>query len=238
MRGPARFRTIAAAAVLALTTVTAGAAPSTAGDMTGPPAAPANLRATDVRPDSIAVAWDAVPHATEYRVTVVPLEAGAGFPFPTPSVTISGLTAQLTNLTWDVPYNIHVRAFAAGFYPNRLSAATSIRVTTPLPDDYEPPGAPTNLRVEHDATGQAEVIRWDPPAQGSAGPFFYWVFLDNPMTTGLLTQQYATSIRVEDTPIAGLGEPGAQSTVRIVASDRISTLSPPAAPLVLTCCTR
>jgi hypothetical protein len=232
-----RHRTSKLAAITSTVALTAtlaavDAGPAAADD--GAPEAPSNLRATDLAPERITVTWDPVAGASEYKVTVVPLEPFDGYT----RLETDDPTVTLDDLTWDVPYKVTVRAFVPSAYPNWYTETSTITATTPLPDGYTPPSAPTGLRVERDSRGQITLVRWD--AAEGFGPLSYQLHLDSPDfpgMTGVWARTTRTSFDASLLPISGgiLG-PGQSVSLWVTATDQIRTRSPASERLTLTCC--
>jgi hypothetical protein len=239
-----RFRaSLALAAVLPLLVV--GASGAQASD--GPLPAPVNLRAVDVQPEGVTVTWDLVADAEEYSVRVIALEGLCGGGHRT-TVT-AGHTATFTGLTWDCPYSISVRARDLSAYPWRISDYARVQFKTPLPDFYEFPGSPSNLRAERDAAGNLTGFAWDGATAG-VSPLGYRGYVEFDVITELSGQFFSTNEATtffRDDPswpmdnfdyfrdMAEL-EPGQTMRVWVTTADRINNESPPSNELILTCC--
>jgi fibronectin type III domain protein len=232
-RTPSKVAAVAFGLTMASTVVALDAGPAVAAPST--PAPPANLHIEDLAPDRMTVTWSPVAGATEYKVAVIPLEPAGGYArtdTDDPAVT-------LTRLTADIPYKVTVRAFVPSAYPNWYSETSTIVATTPLPDGYVSPGAPTNLRTERDSRGMTTVIRWDAPAQ-AFGPLTYRVNLESPDSsdlTGIFGHTSQLSFDADDLPLnTGFLAPGQTVAIWITATDRLNNASPPSQAIVLTCC--
>ncbi|TDE14381.1 fibronectin type III domain-containing protein [Jiangella asiatica] len=231
---PSARRLTALVASLALTVgaVAIGAGAAKAADT--PPAPPTGLRAVDVGTDSFSVAWDPVEGATTYHFSFIPLEPFAGYR----RGETDQLTTMFTGLMFDVPYKVTVRAFVPSAYPNQYSDTATITVRTAVPEGYVLPSAPRDLRVERDASGRIERVRWDASAVGF-GPLTYQLRLasaDLPEVDGVWSTTSGLTVDAGDLPFdAGIFTPGQQVTVSVTASD-IRRNASPAAELTLTCC--
>lgn len=198
-----------------------------------PPAvpAPANLRVTDLQIDRITVAWDPVGGAAGYSITPFGLDVGGSLPRSETTAT----TATVPNLVWDARYRITVRAFTPGLL---YGDAAEIIVTTPTPDGYQRPTAPTNLRAERNVQGQIERFRWD-AASGGHGPLTYLFFLDSPgfLPAGPVLRTSELSVSAEDLPVCDGCQYSPDQTiiVWVVAQDR-RYWSPESNRVILTCC--
>jgi hypothetical protein len=231
-RLPSKVAAIAATLTVASTLLLLEAGPAAAGG--GAPQPPANLRVTDLEPELITLAWAPVTGAVDYRVQVIPLEAAAGYA----RFRTTNLTMTLDDLTWDIPYQVTVRAYVPSAYPHSYTEASTIAVTTPLPDGYVPPGAPTGLRVERDAQGAIAQVRWD--AADGFGPLTYRVHLESEEVaelTGVFGHTTGLSFAADILPISGGWlAPGQSVAMWITAVDQIYHQSPPSEALTLTCC--
>ena len=119
-----------------------------------PPAAPTNLRVTDVSARSISLEW------TVSSTTAAPAEEFEIYLNDELAKTVTGTSATLTGLTSGESYSVKVRAKNSGTTP---SAFSSELITTPsvLPD------APGNVVITQ--SGDRELtITWDQPESGSA----------------------------------------------------------------------
>lgn len=217
------------AVVAALVVVDAGPAAAT----TSPPEPPSNLRVEGLQPDEMTLAWDPVAGAAEYKVAVIPLEPASGYA----RTDTDDPSVHLNRLTWDIPYKVTVRAFVPAAYPNWYSETSTIVATTPLPEGYAAPTAPTNLRVERDYRGRIALIRWD--AATGFGPLLYDVHMDSadqPDLTGRFGRTSGLSFDPDITPLAGgILQFGESVSIRITAVDQIRNQAT-SAPLTLTCC--
>jgi hypothetical protein len=194
------------------------------------PPTPTDLRVTDLRIDSITVAWNPVAGASGYSVSPFGVDIGGSLPRSTTTAT----TFTLSNLVWDARYRISVRAFNAGLL---YGDAVTITVTTPTPDGYQRPTAPTNLRVERDAQGRAERFRWD-ASTGGFGTLQYVFYIESPgflptftVLTGGLTVP-AVDVAVCD---GCEFDPSQTFNAWVVAKDR-RYQSPDSNRVTLTCC--
>lgn len=226
-----RMKSVIAPVILGLA-VAAGALPlpaAPAAAASGPPA-PTGLRVTDLRMDSITIAWNPVAGASGYSVSTFGLDVGGTL--PSSKTTATSIT--IANLVWDARYQITVWAFSAGLI---YSDATTITVTTPTPDGYQRPTAPTNLRVERDDQGRAERFRWD-AATGGFGPLRYLLHVESPgflptftvLTSGLTVP--AVDVAVCD---GCEYDPSQTFIVWVTALDRRHH-SPDSNRVTLTCC--
>ena len=234
------FSTRIAAVGGALALAAAAAVPGAAtAAPAGPPDPPANLRVVDLQPESLTADWDPVPGATRYTGVLVAQEAFCGNYYRTFSTT--QLSLDVDALNWDCPYRIGVRAFVPSAYPHTYTELTTILVTTPFPVGYEPPGSPSNLRVERNANGQVERVRWDPATQGF-GTLLYRLSvevegipeLDGPW--GPPQAMTSRDVRQDVAEIGSVLQPGQTLTLRVTTDDRAQVESPPGPPLVLACC--
>lgn len=200
----------------------------------GPPEPPANLRVEGLEPEEITLAWDPVAGAAEYKVAVVPLEPFNGYA----RTDTDDLTVTLDDLTWDVPYKVTVRAFVPDAYPNWYSETSTVVATTPLPEGYFSPSAPSNVRIDRDSQGNPTLIRWD--AADGFGPLTYTVHLESPQQpdlTGMFGRTSGLSFDSQITPLAGgLLQPGESVSIWVTATDQIRNQSAPSQRLTLTCC--
>lgn len=225
-------------AVATLTAGLAGVAPPAAADIEAP-APPTNLRITDLQPETLSVAWDATSGATSYSLTLFAPEPFCGTYYR--RHTTASLTATFDSLNWDCPYRIGVRAYVPSNYPNTFSEPATILVTTPLPEGYERPGPPSNLRAERDATGQLERVAWDPATVGF-GLLAYQMYLEVegiPELSGTLGSLSVGTSRDVERDLGDIGsvlEPGQTVTLWVTTADQTRTESPPSETLVLTCC--
>lgn len=229
---------LAIGAIAILTAGLTATVPAAADTGSGPPDPPANLRATDLQPETLSVAWDAVDGAASYGLTLFAPEPFCGAYYRRHTTT--GLTATFDSLNWDCPYRISVRAYVPSSYPDSYSDPATITVRTPLPDGYELPGPPSNLRAERDAAGQLELVRWDPATAGF-GLLAYQVYVEVeglPELSGPLgSLSVQTSRDGRDLrEIGSVLEPGQTITVWVTTADQTRSESPPSDPLVLTCC--
>jgi hypothetical protein len=235
MSRPLASRVAAAATslVVASTLVILDAGPVAAatGDAPEPPD---NLRVEVLEPEHITLTWDPVAGATEYKVAVIPLEPAKGY-----ARTETGdPVVALDGLVWDVPYKVTVRAFVPTAYPNSYTDIATITATTPLPEGYTLPGAPTNLRVERDPRGELALVRWD--AGESTGPLRYQIHLESadvPELTGQWGLTTGLSFDANALPITGgLLAPGQSVSMWVTATDQIYQQSPPSEAITFTCC--
>ncbi|MGH8822962.1 MAG: fibronectin type III domain-containing protein [Jiangellaceae bacterium] len=207
-----------------------------AAESDGPPDPPANMRVTDLQPESITVGWDPVQGATEYSLVLIPLEAFGNYE----RTKTDELSFTFDDLTWDLLYRVTVRAFVPSAYPNWWTDISTVTARTLLPDGYVPPSPPTNLRVERDANGDITQILWD-EATGSFGPFIYRLHLESPELPeidGVWASTNGTSVDADELPICDgcIFEPGQTLTMFVTATDRVPKVSPPSDPLTLVCC--
>jgi hypothetical protein len=232
-RMPSKVAAVATGLTVASTLVVLDAGPAAAATA---PAPPANLQIQDLEPDQMTVTWSPVAGAAEYKVSVIPLEAASGYArteTDDPAVTLDRLTA-------DVPYKVTVRAFVPSAYPNSYSESSAIVATTPLPEGYVSPGAPRNVRIDRDSSGNITLVRWDAPSQ-SFGGLTYRLFLDSPDVAELNGQVWATttglSFDAELLPITGgLLGPGESVAISVTATDQVNNTSPRSQALQLICC--
>lgn len=228
-----RSQLTAITAILAVTStlvlIDAGPAAAT----TSPPEPPENLRVEVLAPEEITLAWDPVDGAAEYKVAVVPLEPASGYA----RTDTDDPTVHLDDLTWDVPYKVTVRAFVPAAYPNWYSETSAIVATTPLPEGYFAPSAPTNLRIERDFWGEVSLIRWD--AATGFGPLLYDVHMesaDQPDLTGMFGRTSGLSFDLRNTPLAGGWlQSGESVSIWITSVDQIRNQAA-SQRLTLTCC--
>lgn len=232
-------RIVAVAGALTLSVAGLYVMPAAA-DTNTPAEPPANLQTTDVQPESITVAWDAVDRATSYSVRLIALEAFCGAGYQT--ATTTDLTFTFGQLNWDCPYKITVRSFVPFNYPfSSYSDASAITASTTLPDGYVLPGPPSDLRAIRDAAGVVQELRWDPATTGT-GLLTYQLYVDVegfPELSGPLGSRTAITSRDVRQDFAEFGsilEPGQTLTVRVTTLDRTLAESAPAEPLVFTCC--
>jgi hypothetical protein len=199
----------------------------------GPPEPPTNLRIEVLEPEQITLAWDPVAGATEYKVAVIPLEPFGGYA----RTDADDPTVTVDDLTWDVPYKVTVRAFVPANYPDWYSETSTIVATTPLPEDYVFPSAPTNLRVDRDSRGTVTAIRWD--AATGFGPLTYSVHMESPQQpdlTGMFGHTGGLSFDATITPLAGgILAPGESVSIWITAADQIRNQAA-SERITLTCC--
>lgn len=191
---------------------------------------PANLRVTDLQSVRVIVAWDPVPNASGYTV----------------SLTLAGMTSyhstnatdKALNVMWNKTYQVAVRASVQGV---ETAWSEPITVTPPFPTGFDLPSPPANLRVERDDRGEITLIRWDPPATDS-GPFVYLLYIDSPEVPGWGDPSGLWDLVTEprsdpSTNLVGahIHLPGQSITVWVMATDSVGRrgLSD---PLVLTCC--
>ena len=201
---------------------------------TGAPEPPDNLRVEVLEPEHITLTWDPVAGATEYKVAVIPLKPAKGYA----RTETDDEVVALDDLTWDVPYKVTVRAFVPSAYPNWYTDVATITATTPRPEGYTLPGAPTNLRVERDSRGALTLIRWD--AGESTGPLRYQIHLESadvPELTGQWGLTTGLSFDANALPITGgLLAPGQSVSLWVTATDQIYQQSPPSEAIAFTCC--
>lgn len=232
-RPTAPLSAVFSALVLALATLVLGSAPASAGEVTSEP--PRNVRVVNLQPMSFTVDWDEPDGADYYHVSVSPLWAGTRMSHGEP-VTYTGLV-------WDTEYTITVTAFYTEFKDERSRAqADPITVRTPVPEDFTPPNAPTNLRIERDTHGRPAFLLFDPSTEG-VGELWYELHLDASQVEGLEwlsgvwdttnTQRFDLSFVPINAQIWNEGD-----TVRlyITARDKKRNQSPPSEALELTCC--
>lgn len=136
---------------------------------------PGGLHVVGVPADSVTVAWDAVPDAEKYSVGLLALEAMCGGSHQ--SVITSDLTATFTGLSPDCRYRVAVQARDFTAYPWQYSDHARVEFTTPLPDGYEFPEPPNELRIEQNAAGELTGFAWDPVSTG-ADPVKYIGYVD------------------------------------------------------------
>jgi hypothetical protein len=190
---------------------------------------PANLRVTALQPVRVTIAWDPVPNARTYVVSVtLAAETTARF--------TQGTTTAL-DVMWNKTYDVSVRALVG---QTETPPSDPITFTTPFPTDLDLPSPPTNLRVERNAQGEITLIRWDAVA-GDFGPLAYLLFIDTPVVPGWgdLSGQWATGGLTADPGTTLVGAhihlPGQSITLWVMAQDRQGRQSL-SDPLVLTCC--
>lgn len=225
MRVRMKLRVAAIGASLALTmaSVALSTPPATAG--TGaPPAPPANLRVTDLHPTGFTLAWDPVRGAIGYEV----------WGYRVSRLTTTGLTATYDRLLFDTSYTVFVTATVPGYF----GLTSKITVTTPLPDGYQPPSAPTNLRIERNALGELERFRWD-ASTGGYGTLTYLFHVEIPpfLSAGVWIRTTGLTADAIALPLCDGCEyiPNQTVIVWVTATDRRYT-SPPSERIELTCC--
>lgn len=192
-----------------------------------------NLRITDLQQESFTVAWDARADVEFYRASVQVLEACDDDYYR--SADTEGLTAAFSGLTPDCPYRISVVAVLTAT-PVYLNPIARIEVTTPLPDGYVSPEAPSNLRAEL-IDGEAAGFTWD-PANVSVDPVKYRIYMEpvlqsNPFDTVTETSFDGPSFDYFLITV----EAGGFSTVRVWVTtvDGIHNESAPSNEVVLSC---
>lgn len=219
---------VATSFVLTMAAVVLAAGPATAS--TSPPGPPANLRVTELHIDSFAVAWDLVPGATRYSVSVFTLDH-----WVRPTITIDATTARFHNALFDVQHRVSVRAYVPGHF---YTDASTIIVATPLPEGYVKPTTPANLRLERNAQGEIELFRWD-AATGGFGNLTYSLFIESPgfLPTYEADRTSALTSDADDHPVCDgcQYDPSQTIVLWVTANDRRYS-SPPSQRLVLTCC--
>ena len=225
--------------VIATLTAELAGSPATAAGAAEPPDPPADLRVTDLQPEAMTIAWDKTPRAESYSVVLIALEVWCGTYYR--HFTTTELTATFEDLNWDCPYRVGVRSYVPSNYPHPYSELTTIEVTTPFPEGYEPPGPPSNLRAERDANGKILRVVWDPATEGF-GLLVYQPYVDvegYPELSGRLGSFTAQTFRDVERDFADFGsilEPGQTVTVWVTTADQTRDESPPSEKLVLTCC--
>lgn len=243
MKARNRVRTVAVAAALMLATAALSTASSTAAWADHRPDAPTNVRATQVEPDTFTVAWDAVDANVFYVVERFYVRSDGSRVSVSRARVYEGLTRTFQyNVEWGATYEVTVRA-RTRVSPVVLSPRSEpATVTTPLPEGYEPPSAPTNMRVaERNARGETTLIRWDAPAHGTE-PLDYTLTMVQPaLPPG---SQTITSFSADTTFETGripinvgfFDEPGLTVTLWVTANDKAGEVSPRSEPIHLTCC--
>lgn len=198
------------------------------------PEPPDNLQVEDLEPEHMTLTWDPVDGATEYKVAVIPLEAAKGYS----RTETDDEVVALDGLTWDVPYKVTVRAFVPSAYPNWYTDVATITATTPLPEGYTLPDAPTDLRVERDSRGELSLIRWD--AIESFGPVSYQIHLASPDVrdlNGVFGRTAGLSFDPNSLPlVGGWLAPGQSVSLWVTAIDELHQQSPPSEAITFTCC--
>ncbi|HEY8471362.1 MAG TPA: fibronectin type III domain-containing protein [Natronosporangium sp.] len=231
-RLPAKLTAATTTLLVTTTLLLLDTAPAAAA--TGVPQPPDNLRVESLAPDEMTVAWDPVPGAAEYKVTVIPLEPFGGYR----RIDADDPTVHLDRLTWDVPYRVTVLAFVPTAYPNWYTETTEIVATTPLPDGYFLPTPPTNLRIERDYKGNVTFLRWD-AGTGFGTPLVYDLQLESPQQpelTGTFDRISGQSIDLRTTPLlGGWLRPGDTVSIWLTAVDKIRNRAD-SERVTLTCC--
>jgi hypothetical protein len=213
------FRLALSALALAASVVTGVAAPAAA----AVPEPPGNLRATAQQPESLTVAWNAVPGAISYSFTLIGLEGICA-----PNFRRGSTPAQTTTfggLTWDCPYKVTVRAYVPSSWPDTYSDAAVLVTSTTLPDGYVLPAPPGNPRID------GTTLRWD--AATGFGPLLYQVHADVPsipeFTGPFGPRGGATSLDISDLEVL---EPGQTATLWVTTIDRAWNESARSVPIV------
>jgi hypothetical protein len=232
-RRTAGVAAIATSLALASTVVLGAGAPAAGAD--APPDPPADLRVTDLAPDRLSVAWNPVPGATRYNVTLIPLEPFGSYV----RTSTTGLSFAFSPLVWDLLYKVTVRAYVPSAYPFVYSGTTAVTARTLLPEGYLPPSQPTGLRVERDPGGQITQVMWD-ASTGSAGPLSYQVHLESPEQPWINGVWVRTSEnRIDGSAIPfndGIVAEGETLRLFVTATDRVPKVSPPSESLTMVCC--
>lgn len=184
---------------------------------------PGNVQATDVHAEGFTITWDALDGAVEYIVRVRKDGTGHG------SYQVTRETsATFGNLAWESDYDVSVKALIGGI-PAYTEFSEPVWVSTPLPEGFEPPGAPTNLRVVHDADGFAAFIEMDPPEQGT-GRLTLTLHAEGvgPISWGPSADLWELLF------ISCVLEPGETYTFFATATDRAGNVSPPSESITVT----
>jgi len=233
------LRTAAAAAVAIALVLVAGAAPASAGRRpptpprdTIPPTAPADLRATEVTQNTVALAWN--PSTDNVGV----LEYAAWAPgLPILRVPPSQTTVTFTALHPNSTYEFKVQAWDGWnwSWPSNVLTVTTQR-------ELVPPSAPTDLRVSHELYGQpvdgltasTVLLRWT-SSTDNFGPIGYELLVD-----GVLTPN-ADDIKPVGTPSGSLSgawvrqlRPGTTYQLTVRARDGSGNLSAPSPAVTVT----
>ncbi|MDG4796078.1 fibronectin type III domain-containing protein [Micromonospora sp. WMMD1082] len=193
--------------------------------------APTNVRVTDLEIDSVTLAWDPVEGAVGYSVQTYGLDQG----YDLPSIRTSTAGVTIPGLLWEARYQITIRALVNDWVAGDQA---QIIVTTPTPDGYQPPTAPTNLRVERGPSGEIERVAWD-AATGGRGTLNYVVYVDSPgfLTPGPVLQTRGLSATGYDVWVCHGCELGPNQIVIIwVRAKDLRHLSAESVRLTLHCC--
>ena len=213
---------IAAGALLALGGVALGPSPAAAD--VAQPGPPTGLQAVDVQPESVTVEWETLDGAYEY---IVGINGRA-------SAVTRNVTWTFTNLVWDQEYEVTVRAWVPSAYPNDYTDwSDPIRVVTPIPDGFQVPSAPTDLRPERDAQGEVATIRWDASAEGY-GRLTYRLHAQG---VGVVATASGSDLSADVFQMAFIEcvvLPGETYTFWVTATDRAGNVSPPSDELTVT----
>ncbi|HEX8865913.1 MAG TPA: PQQ-dependent sugar dehydrogenase, partial [Lentzea sp.] len=135
---------------------------------TDPPTAPANLKASEIKPDSAKLTWD----ASTDNVGVTSYEIYNLGQF-VKSVSGTTLTTVMTGLKPNTPYGFYVNAKDAVGNISQASNTVEFK-TPPAEDDPIPPTAPKNLRSTG-VTANSVSLAWD-PATDNVGVTRYEIY--------------------------------------------------------------
>lgn len=196
---------------------------------TNRPDPPTNLRVTDLHAEGMSVAWDPVDRGSEYIVRI-----NAAVCCSTRRVVTTELHATFANLMWDMTYQVFVSAKVGFTYTD----SSTITVTTPPIEGYEPPSAPASFRVTRDAQGAVDLFVWD-ASTGGHGTITYDLYLESPgfLTKGVWGRTTGLTIDAQTTPACNGCEydPSQVIYAWVIAKDRRNE-SPPSNRVILTCC--